>query len=156
MKVAGRASGWVAAAALVAVAVGCEYDTQSTPVLTGFMDRDASLDLTKSFVVMRAIPDYPDGFDENRDYWGPRVLEASCPTQHLELPMEYMLWGDEDAVGGTQHLRWRVLVWETNDPYSTWMVPGEVYGTSEFHWNEDAYGYWANDVDVVMDRVAGQ
>jgi hypothetical protein len=142
------------AAAVASASLGCDFDSETTPVLTGFMDRDAGLELTKSYVMMRAIPDHPDGFSEGRDYWGPRVLEASCPTEHLELPMEYMLWGAHDDVDGATHLRWRVLAWETDDPEATWFQPGEVYGTAEFRWREDAYGPWAHHVDLVMDRVA--
>jgi hypothetical protein len=127
---------------------------EGTPIVTGVMDRDASVELTRDHVIMRAIPDHPDGFAVGRDYRGPLYFEAGCPTEHLEFPFPYMLPGDQDDVDETDGVRWRLLVWETDDPNATWVKPGEAYGTVPFHFVDDPYGSWASGVDVVIDSVA--
>ena len=142
-------------AALLLGGAGCVYDEGGgTPVITGVLQRDAEVAQSKSFVLMRAVPDHPDGFEVSRDYRGERFLEDGCPTQHLEFPFPYVLYGDPDAVDGADHVRWRLLVWETDDPEATWVQPGDVYGTTAFGFRRDAYGSYATEVDVVIDRVA--
>lgn len=142
-------------AALLAMVVGgsaCALD-EGTPVVTGVMDRDAGVELTRELVLVRAVPDHPDGFEVSRDYHGPLFFEDGCPTSHLEFPFGFMLVGDQRDVDATDGARWRLLVWETNDPDATWVKPGEAFGTAAFHFADDAYGSWA-DVDIVIDRVA--
>lgn len=140
-------------AALMSVCVGCAAE-EGVPIVTGVMDRDAGVELTKQFVLVRAVPDHLDGFEVSRDYRGERVFEDGCPTEHLEFPFAYMLVGDQDDVDGTDGVRWRVLVWETDDPDATWVRPGEAYGTAAFHFIDDPYGSWASEVDVVIDQIA--
>jgi hypothetical protein len=118
------------------------------------MHRDASVELTKQFVLIRAVPDRREGFEVSRDYRGERVFEDGCPTSHLQFPFAYMLVGDQDHVDGTEGVRWRFLAWETDNPDATWVRPGEAYGTVAFHFADDQYGSFASDVDVVIDRIA--
>lgn len=145
-----------AVAALVLVSSGCSYDSEGTPIVTGFMDRAASIELTQPHVLVRAVPDHPDGFAVDRDYHGPLFFEDGCPTEHLEFPFEYVLFGEQDDVDETNGARWRLVVWETDDPDAYWPKPGEAFGTVPFFFVDDPYGSWAGDVHVVIDQVAGQ
>ena len=132
---------------------GCALE-EGTPVVSGVMDVDASVELTRAHLIVRAVPDHPDGFAVGRDYHGPLFFEDGCPTDHLEFPFAYMLAGEQSDVDETHGARWRLLVWETDDPEAHWVKPGEAYGTVPFDFVEDAYGSYAPGVDVVIDRVA--
>jgi hypothetical protein len=134
-------------------AAGCSYQ-EGMPIVAGVMHRDADVELTRPHLLLRAIPDHPEGFAEGREYRGPLFFEDSCPTEHLEFPFEYMLTGDQRDVDETDGVRWRVLVWEADDPNATWVRPGEAYGTAAFHFVDDPYGSWATGVDLVIDHVA--
>lgn len=153
MRHGGIGHGLAVIALGVVASTGCALD-EGTPIVTGVMDRDASVELTREFVIMRAVPDHPDGFSVARDYHGPLFFEDGCPTEHLQFPFGYMLTGDQRDVDETDGVRWRLLVWETDDPEAHWVKPGEAYGTVPFHFVDDAYGSWASGVDIAIDRIA--
>ena len=146
-----------AVAAVIAMGVlastGCAFE-EGTPIVTGVLDRDASVEITSEFLLVRAVPDHPDGFSVSRDYHGPLFFEDGCPAEHLEFPFGYMLTGEQSDVDETDGVRWRLLVWETDDPNAHWVKPGQAYGTVPFHFVDDAYGSWASGVDIVIDRIA--
>jgi hypothetical protein len=139
-------------AVMVTTGASCSLD-DGIAVVTGVMGRDAAVELTREFVLVRAVPDHRDGFEVRRDYHGDLFFEDECPTDHLEFPFAYMLLGDQTHVDKTSGARWRLLVWETDDPDATWVEPGEAYGTAAFRFAKDAYGSWAQ-VDIVIDRIA--
>ncbi len=141
----------IAGIALSTVGLGCVYE--GTPTISGVLHRDPGIERTNKFVLMRAVPDHPDGFAVGRDYHGPLFFEDGCLSDHLDFPLPYMLWGDQDHVDATDGARWRLLVWETDDPTAHWVEPGEPFGTKAFHFNLDPHGSWA-EVDVSIEHVA--
>lgn len=130
-------------------------DTDDGAAVTGLLVSNEGVDLTEygDIVHLRAVPDYIDGFSPDRPYRGGRVLEASCPLEHTEFPVDYILFGDERHVDGAPP-RWIVLGWIGDDEDETWVSEGQRYGVSTFEFRETSYGTeWAEDVVVTLDQV---
>jgi hypothetical protein len=149
------------------LAAGCGY-YEGTPTVEGVITRDATVDVTKDFVFVKAVPDHPDGFAVTRQYTGIRVFEDSCPVEHLQFPLPFVLFGEQEDVDRTPDPQWRIVVWESDDPYSIWPQPGDAYGTRTFEFygdrqakdqrdHEENHGHsrtsFAEDVDLVIDSI---
>ncbi len=106
-----------------------------------------------SHVIVRAVPDYIDGFSPDRPYRGDRVLQADCPLEHTEIPLEFFLAGSDRVARGAPP-RWLLLAWITDDPLATWVGEGELFGAAVFHFDRDSFGgYHALDLTVELDDV---
>lgn len=143
----------LAAAAVLGSVDGCYVDDGDAAVAGVVMLGEADPSDYGEVVLIRAVPDHPDGFSPTRPYRGGRVLEASCPLQHTDFPADFLMFEDEAIVDGAPP-RWVLLAWIGNHDRETWVSPGQLYGTATFEFDRDAYGAWAQDVVVELDTEA--
>lgn len=144
----------LAAAAVLALVDGCYVEGDATVTGVVLLGEEDPSDYGE-LVLIRAVPDHPDGFSPTRPYRGDRVFAASCPLQHTDFPVDFLLWEDEAIVDGA-FPRWVLVAWVGNHDRETWVSPGQLYGTATFDFHEDSFGAWAQDVVVKLDTVADQ
>ncbi len=136
-----------------AVLAGCQPPDDGVLIeatLRGVQDR---VEDAGSYVLVRAVPDHKDGFNPGRKYTGPREYADGCPIDHLELPLDFALFGSERHVDGSPD-RWLLLAWVTDDPDAIWVAPGELYGTATFEFRRDSwFGYLADGIVVDIENV---
>lgn len=134
---------------------GCEGDDGAG--ITGVLLGDGE-DLTAygDTVILRAVPDHIDGFEPTRPYFGRRVFSASCPLEHTEIPLDFLMVGDNESVRGAPP-RWLLLAWIGEEEDETWPEPGALYGTATFDFDSTSQrSSWADGVIVELDTVFGE
>ena len=145
----------LAAATLILTTAGCEGDEGAG--ITGVLVAD--IDDLMTFgdtVILRAVPDHIDGFDPGRPYLGRRVFSASCPLEHTEIPLDFLMVGDNEAVRGAPP-RWLLLAWIGKDENETWPEAGALYGTTTFDfYSTSQRSSWADGVVVELDTSFGE
>lgn len=148
----GLKTGMLAAALAGVFASGC--DAERGAGITGLlMTTDNDLERYGDTVILRAVPDHIDGFLPNRPYLGRRVLSASCPLEHTDIPLDFFMYGDNRAVRGAPP-RWLLLGWIGDEEDETWPSEGQLYGATTFEFDSSSSGSsWADGVFIELDTV---
>jgi hypothetical protein len=103
-------------------------------------------------LIVRAVPDHPDGFDPRRVYHGDEVFAEQAEADAVQFPYEFHIEGSEPR---SQDIPWLLLAWISDDPRATWIQPGERFGATQFDMVHVSHGpLFANGLEVTIDGVA--
>jgi hypothetical protein len=104
------------------------------------------------YLVIRAVPDHPDGFDPRRGYHGHEAFIESVPATAIDFPYAFHIPGPRPRAHGKP---WRLLAWLTENPHAEWIQPGELFGTTDFELVHTAYGpAFSEDLEVTLEDIA--
>ncbi|MBC8074405.1 MAG: hypothetical protein IAG13_39160 [Deltaproteobacteria bacterium] len=141
------------AAALSLTLVGCQDTDEGVYIAATLLGDQEEAAAYGGHLLVRAVPDHADGFAPGRKYFGPREFADQCPIDHVELPLDFALWGSDDPLHGAPR-RWRLLAWITDDTDAIWPAAGELYGTQSFeYWHDPYYGYIADGIEIELTEV---
>lgn len=140
--------------ALMMLGSACSYEGDA--YVTGVLRSGSEpLDAYGQAVLLRAVPDHIDGFSPDRPYMGDRFLEASCPLEHTEFPVDFIMFGDHSDVVGAPP-RWLLLAWVGDSEDETWIRTGQRYGTATFEFIQGYDSSWADSIEIELDQTYGQ
>lgn len=104
------------------------------------------------FLVLRAVPDHPDGFDPRRVYHGDEELTARFDADAVEFPFEFHLEGEETV---SMDQPWLLLAWFSSDPHADWIKPGQTFGAIQFEFTHVSHApSYAQGLAVTIDETA--
>jgi hypothetical protein len=140
---------WPAGIVAVMFVVGCGSEA---PHVEGEVDL-ASRERSAPYLVVRVVPDHPDGFDPRRIYMGDAEFGSfAVPTEEIEFPFAFFLEGREPPHDDTP---FRVIAWLGDDPNAIWFRPGQTFGTRSFRFEHVVYAEsYADDLRVELDTIA--
>lgn len=104
------------------------------------------------WLVVRAVPDHPDGFDPHRVYHGDEEFIDAFAVDEIDFPHAFHLHGPEPR---TQGKPWLLLAWLTDDPHAEWIQPGQSFGAVRFEIVHVPHApSYAEDLEVTLDQLA--
>jgi hypothetical protein len=104
------------------------------------------------FLIVRAVPDHPDGFDPRRVYHGDEEFIGRARADEIEFPHAFHLEGPEPR---SQDIPWLLLAWLSDDPHATWIQPGQTFGASQFELVHHSHApVFADGLEVALDGIA--
>lgn len=103
------------------------------------------------WLVVRAVPDHPDGFDPRRGYHGDEEFIETVPITSIDFPYTFYIPGGRPRAPDES---WLLLAFVTDNPHAEWLQPGQLYGATPFELVHTPHGpSYADDLVVTLDAI---